>query len=66
MRTPRPDEGAEEGQRTERADPVGPQRFVPRERLIETFGDAPPIDFEQFRKDLYSIVDPSPRIWYED
>lgn len=66
MRAPRPDEGAEQGPQAERTDPVGPQRFVPAERLIEAFGDLPSIDFEQFRKDLYSIVDPSPRNWYED
>lgn len=43
-----------------------PQRFVPTEKLIEALSDGPTIDFEQFRKDLYSIVDPSPRDWFEE
>lgn len=44
----------------------GPRHFVPRETLIEAFADSPPIDYEQFRKDIYSVVDPSPRNCFED
>ncbi|MGI8727272.1 MAG: type II toxin-antitoxin system Phd/YefM family antitoxin [Solirubrobacterales bacterium] len=39
--------------------PVERQRFVPKEKVLEAFKDAPSIDFEQFRRDLDRWVDPS-------
>lgn len=44
----------------------GESGFVSSEKAIELLADAPEIDFEQFRSDIYSVVDPSPRIWFEE
>lgn len=37
--------------------PLGPRRFVPRERLAQAAKTAPRIDFERFRADVDSTVD---------
>lgn len=37
--------------------PLGPRRFVPRERLAQAAKTAPRIDFSRFRADVDSIVD---------
>lgn len=37
--------------------PLGPRRFVPRERLAQAARTAPRIDFARFRADVDSVVD---------
>ena len=35
----------------------GKRKFVPKEDIIAAFKDLPPIDYEQFRRDIYEGVD---------
>jgi hypothetical protein len=47
----------------ERVRPLDSSYFVPWEKVTEAFLDAPPIDAEEFWRDLDAFVDPAPREW---
>ena len=40
--------------------PVHARRFVPSAQILAAFKNAPPIDAEQFRADLDTLLDQSP------
>lgn len=44
--------------------PFRRRTFVPVEEVLRLFADAPPIDYQQFRRDLdeYLDQDPTPRV----
>lgn len=50
----------------DRSDRPTSHHFVSSEKAIELLADAPEIDFEKFRADIYEFVDPYPRNWFED
>jgi prevent-host-death family protein len=37
--------------------PLGPRRFVPRERLVNAARTAPRVDFARFRADVDAVLD---------
>jgi hypothetical protein len=40
------------------------RQFVPAKELAEALADAPVIDYEELRRDLDAVADPSPKDWY--
>ncbi|HEX8753593.1 MAG TPA: hypothetical protein VF731_09275 [Solirubrobacterales bacterium] len=66
MHEPAPDENRAHAAKVELADGAGKlddRHFISRERFIEILGDAPRMDYKQFRADIDAYVDqdPTPR-----